>query len=707
MKRTIFIALWLLPVFGMAQQFEWAKAYRGDWNQTVIAVEADNFGNVIVLSTFSLWVDADPSTDSLMFYTNSGLGAYVSKLNAFGELVWAKQIGGEEDYIEGAALTIDSVGSVYLGGAFYDTVDFDPGPDVFNLTSDGYFMPGGGWGPPPQWFTDIYLMKLDSNGGFGWAKLLDGTSGYDKVSDLTIGNTGELIVTGTAYDTLHFNTATGVYGVFPLSYYEGFVAAFDSEDGDFMWNRILGGFSDQNTEFHSVDLGDVTTDTDGNLYLIGAWSGRADFDPGPDSSYHTPVSYWDAFVLSLSSEGDFRWFSPLEGTGTEAVRTIVFNPQEYLIYVGGGYRATVDFDPGPDSVLYQPNQSSYNDAFILCLDASGNYQWVKTFGGDRFDYVMSAVVDTFGNLFVGGYLSREVDLDPGPDSTIVNGPSSGSDMFISRFNYQGEFIWGDLIPNTQLPDNCSALSTNGNGDLFVGGLFENSTDFDLGIDTFQLQPEDYPDVFVKKLARCAIQLPDITVASCDPYTSPSGNQVWITSGTYDDALYTGYGCDTSVTVELTYYGIEPTIWLDIDNLLLASSESGENYQWIDCGSSAPIANATDSVFPLNENGTFAVIVYQNGCADTSGCLTITGLSITDERFGKLTLYPNPTTSTIRIQLPDNNLNANRTSLYDMSGRLVHQQPFNPNMDMGYLNSGTYIVVVETDEGNFRGTVVKE
>ena len=84
-----------------------------------------------------------------------------------------------------------------------------------------------------------------------------------------------------------------------------------------------------------------------------------------------------------------------------------------------------------------------------------------------------------------------------------------------------------------------------------------------------------------------------------------------------------------------------------------------------------------------------------------------GSSILETNYQPLTIYPNPTTSHINIQLPENNLNATRTRIYDMTGRLVHQQPYNPNMDVGYLDSGTYIVVVETEEGNFRGTVQKQ
>ena len=89
--------------------------------------------------------------------------------------------------------------------------------------------------------------------------------------------------------------------------------------------------------------------------------------------------------------------------------------------------------------------------------------------------------------------------------------------------------------------------------------------------------------------------------------------------------------------------------------------------------------------------------------EESICLTVQVKEVLTE---DLTLYPNPTTSHINIQL-ENSLKATRTQVYDMTGRLVHQQPFNPNMDVSHLDRGTYIVVVETEEGNFRGTVQKQ
>ena len=108
---------------------------------------------------------------------------------------------------------------------------------------------------------------------------------------------------------------------------------------------------------------------------------------------------------------------------------------------------------------------------------------------------------------------------------------------------------------------------------------------------------------------------------------------------------------------------------------------------------------------------FEVTCFQEGGTmmypeSPTSCLTITDVA-TEPQKASLHLYPNPTTSTINIQLPENNGKATRTRIYDMTGRLVHQQPFNPNMDVGYLDRGTYIVVVKTEDGNFRGTVQKQ
>ena len=64
--------------------------------------------------------------------------------------VWAKRLGGD-DGTRPRDIVVDGAGSVYTTGGFYGTVDFDPGPEVFELTALEDTLLGGGdiW-PAPQ-----------------------------------------------------------------------------------------------------------------------------------------------------------------------------------------------------------------------------------------------------------------------------------------------------------------------------------------------------------------------------------------------------------------------------------------------------------------------------------------------------------------------------------------------------------------------------
>ena len=66
---------------------------------------------------------------------------------------WAKGIGAtENDWV--FSMEIDKKGNVYTTGSFTYTLDFDPGPGVYNMTSNGQ--------------GDAFISKLDSNGNIIW-----------------------------------------------------------------------------------------------------------------------------------------------------------------------------------------------------------------------------------------------------------------------------------------------------------------------------------------------------------------------------------------------------------------------------------------------------------------------------------------------------------------------------------------------------------
>lgn len=69
-----------------------------------------------------------------------------------------------------------------------------------------------------------------------------------------------------------------------------------------------------------------------------------------------------------------------------------------------------------------------------------NFDFVKQFGSSGSDWGTCTTTDDSGNIYTTGFFSGTVDFDPGVG--VQNLTSSGnSDIFISKMNSVGQFIW--------------------------------------------------------------------------------------------------------------------------------------------------------------------------------------------------------------------------------------------------------------------------
>jgi len=87
---------------------------------------------------------------------------------------------------------------------------------------------------------------------------------------------------------------------------------------------------------------------------------------------------------------------------------------------------------------------------------------------------------------------------------------------------------------------------------------------------------------------------------------------------------------------------------------LALNSSNYNYQWINCNTGNSIIDGqTNETFTPTINGSYAVIVDNGICVDTSLCYNVIGLSINKSDFeNNLTAFPNPTNGEVMISLGD-------------------------------------------------------
>lgn len=158
---------------------------------------------------------------------------------------------------ERASIEADPLGNIYFTGIFSGTVDFDPGPGVFNMTAVG---------------TDVFVSKLDGSGNFLWATHFGGP-GYINVNSIALNASGTICITGTFDQPIDFDPGPGTNILIPLVYNDIYISKFDNS-GNFLWVKQFAGNS-------SESCLSVATDVAENVYTTGTFGGAVDFDPGP------------------------------------------------------------------------------------------------------------------------------------------------------------------------------------------------------------------------------------------------------------------------------------------------------------------------------------------------------------------------------------------------------------------------------------------
>ncbi|MFA9214052.1 MAG: T9SS type A sorting domain-containing protein [Candidatus Methylacidiphilales bacterium] len=109
------------------------------------------------------------------------------------------------------------------------------------------------------------------------------------------------------------------------------------------------------------------------------------------------------------------------------------------------------------------------------------------------------------------------------------------------------------------------------------------------------------------------------IAACKSYVLKG---VTITqSGIYRDTLRNTVGCDSIVVYNLNITTVNKTV-TKTGNTLTASVTNAI-YQWINCSTNLPIANANLQSYTPTASGSYKVIITQNGCIDTSACTSVT------------------------------------------------------------------------------------
>jgi hypothetical protein len=106
---------------------------------------------------------------------------------------------------------------------------------------------------------------------------------------------------------------------------------------------------------------------------------------------------------------------------------------------------------------------------------------------------------------------------------------------------------------------------------------------------------------------------------CGSYIAPSG-QVLTTSGTVIDTISNAVGCDSIITISLTVNTVDATT-IKLDSMVTAIA-TGASYQWLNCSMNTIIIGEVNQTYTITDSDSYAVIVTQGSCLDTSSCVNL-------------------------------------------------------------------------------------
>lgn len=116
--------------------FIWARNLGGVGSEGASSFKLDPLGNLYLSGTFAFTADFDPGTGTFNLTSAGVEDIFFCKLDNSGNFAWAVRMGAAgTDYPSG--IDVDPSGNIYACGQFSATVDFDPGPGTYNLSSIG------------------------------------------------------------------------------------------------------------------------------------------------------------------------------------------------------------------------------------------------------------------------------------------------------------------------------------------------------------------------------------------------------------------------------------------------------------------------------------------------------------------------------------------------------------------------------------------
>ena len=372
----------------------WAKQFNDPYSAAPHVVGSDfcldNLGNVYLVGGFKNKVDFDPGPNTYTLDATNG-ESFACKLDNAGNFTWAVQFGRDSSGGP-TAIELDNLGNPIILGVFQKANnDFDPGPNVYNLSALGT--------------NDAFILKLTASGSFNWVKHLGGIGSSVNLNSAVIDNVGNIVVSGGFNGICDFDPSSSTFNMNGQNGY-AFISRYNSNGNHLnAWQLANGGgFVDH-----------ISCDANGNIIATFGFNGTGDFDPGINTLLFTPNGPYDIAVCKFTSNGALVWGKQISGSFTERAFALQVTSNSEVI-IGGQFQGTLNANPGPGTYTLASIPGPNSDAYLIKLNVNGDFVWAKQFSGPWHKRINNFALNSIGEVFATGFGQEGSDFDPGKGS---------------------------------------------------------------------------------------------------------------------------------------------------------------------------------------------------------------------------------------------------------------------------------------------------
>ncbi len=446
-------------------------------------------GDIYFGGGFAGAFDMDPGAGINMSATG---GVYFLKFNSSRDFVDAIQFdssGGTDagfnpsNETGGGGFALDTAGGLHIAGTFRGVFDVNPGTGKTTLTSKGgndFFVASYFHGNlVAQDLQTPVLAESFALGGLG-----DQTGG-PVITDAA----GNLYLAGLFSGTVDFDRSAGVAAL-TSSDPEGnvFIAKYDLF-GALSWARQvqMSIIFDNNADDLNVQL---ALDAAGNVYVAAEYDVSATLgaftvtnsEPSPTGSSR------DIFIAKLDSNGTPLWAKSIGSPGkNDLFEAFAVRASTGDVLLGGDFSGTVDFNPAGGAARTAFNNGGVqNDGYIVELDTTGAFRWVRQLEGAASQISVSALgFLSGGDVVASGSFSGTIDFNfltgaPVTLTSVTNSPGEKAG-FAARFTAAaGAVVWTGGFGGSSKSDHEGSLAVSATDEIFIAGQFTGARDFDPG-----------------------------------------------------------------------------------------------------------------------------------------------------------------------------------------------------------------------------------